>query len=322
MSDERTREVAVSTIRERAEDDDVDVSEDVLTAIEDRADDGRLALDALAEWHRTCREAHRTTAADVDAAESQFHALRESIDPVDRDTNQVRARVEEYDDQFDAMRSALATTADRLESTPERPAAPLAAYETAAQLQRAEHVVHEVGHSLHHVEEGLETFEAWLHEPAVRLDEFGDELEGFERYLDNTEELLDRLEADGDADEPFDAWLAAHHLQRMMALVFEELRADLAELETWLEERDGDHGDEVERLRDRLDELAARHEACSDRLDAAAAGIEGFDEKRAAVADSLAAFELELDDREPPVDWEAVEELMQSQFAELGIRLR
>jgi len=31
---------------------------------------------------------------------------------------------------------------------------------------------------------------------------------------------------------------------------------------------------------------------------------------------------LELDDREPPVDWEAVEELMQSQFAELGIRLR
>ncbi|AXG05975.1 hypothetical protein DU500_05690 [Haloplanus rubicundus] len=322
MSDDR-RAFDLSTVRRRAEERTETDVDRVLTAIEDRADDGRITADAFADWHRACRDHYRSTAADVDDAESRFEALLDSIRPAERETNQVRARIEEYESQIDAMRSALSTTADRLDATPERPDSPAAAFEAAAQLRRAGRVVHEVAHSHHHVEEGLDAFETWLDDPATRIDDFGDEIGGFERYLDNTEGLLDRLESDdSDEFEPFDAWLSAYHLQRMMALVFDELRADMAELETWLERQDGHYDDDLSALRDRLDALETRHETCSERLDAAAADIEEFESKRAAVADSLDCFEAALDEHEPPVDWEAVEELVQSQFDELGIQGR
>ena len=323
MSDER-RTVDFSTVRDRTEErDDIDVDQNVLAAIEKRADDGRLALDAFTEWHRECREAHRETVAAVDETEAAFEALLEPLDPVDRDSNQVRARIEEYADQFDAMRSALATTADRLDATPDAPESPTAVYEGAEQLRRAERVVHEVAHSHHHVEEGIESFETWLHDPVARIDDLGEEMGGFERYLDNTEHLLDRLEA-GDADDirPFGSWLSAYHLQRMMALVFDELHADIDELDAWLERQDGHYGDAVADLRERLDTLEGRHETCSERLDATAADIEGFEAKRAEVTDSVDEFEAALDEQEPPVDWEAVEELVQSQFGELGLQVQ
>jgi chromosome segregation ATPase len=321
MSDE-SAPFDVAVLHERArERDDIDADENVMTAIEDRADDGRLTRDAFAAWHRECRDAHRSTAADVDDVDAQFEDVLASLDPSDRERNQVRARIEEYADQFDAMRSALSTTADRLDATPERPTSPAAAYEAAAQLRRSERVVHEVAHSLHHVEEGIDEFETWLHDPATRIDDFGEEIDGFERYLDNTEFLLDRLEADDTDDiRPFGSWLSAYHLQRMMALVFEELRADLADLEAWLERRDAD--DELADLRGRLESLEARHATCSDRLDAAAADIEDFEAKRAEVAESIDRFEAALDEHEPPVDWGEVEELVQSQFSELGLQVR
>jgi len=322
MSDDRGG-FDLPTIRERATERADSVDESVLTAIEDRADDGRITADAFADWHRTCREHHRSAAVDVADAEARFAALRDSIDPAERETNQVRARVEEYESQLDAMRSALSTTADRLDATPERPDSPATAYGAGAQLRRAGRVVHEVTHSHHHVEEGLDAFETWLDDPAARIDDFGDEIGGFERYLDNTEGLIDRLEADdSEGFEPFDAWLSADHLQRMMALVFDELRADLAELETGLGRQDGSYDDELSTLHERLDGLEARHGTCSERLDAAATDIEGFEAKRAAVADSLDRFAAALDEHEPPVDWEAVEELVQSQFDGLGIQGR
>jgi chromosome segregation ATPase len=323
MSDDR-RTFDLSTVRERAgERDDIDVDSEVMTAIEERADDGELVLDAFADWHRECRAAHDSTAADVDGIEARFEALRSSLDPTDSDTTQVRARIDEFAAQFESMRAALSTAADRLDATPDAPESPAAVYEGAEQLRRAERVVHEVAHSCHHVEEGIEAFETWLDDPEARLEELGEEMAGFERYLDNTERLLDRLEAGDTGDiRPFGAWLSAYHLQRVMALVFEELRTDIDELETWLARQDGSYGDEVAALRSRLGSLEARHGTCSERLDAAAADIEDFAAKRAEVAESVDRFEAALADREPPVDWGDVEELVQSQFDELGLRIR
>lgn len=313
----------VSAVRDRAARREDGVDESVMAAIEARADDGRLAPDAVADWHAECREAHRSTTEDVDAAEERLREIRESIDPVDRDTNQVRARIEEFADQFDSMRSALSTTADRLDDTPTAPESPAAVYGAAEQLRRCGRVVHEVAHSLHHLESDIEAFETWLDDPETRIEELDDEIDGFERYLDNTEALLDRLESNDTADiRPFGSWLAAYHLQRMMSLVFDELRADIADLDAWLERRDGSYGDAVADLRDRLDALEARHAACSERLDAATAEVEDFERKRAEVAESLDRFEATLDDHEPPVDWGAVEELIQGQFDDLGIRVQ
>lgn len=315
---------AVSTVRERVEKrDDLDGVANGLTALEDRADDGRITVETMRDWHRTCRESHRSTAADLSDAEARFEALAASLDPIDRDTNQVRARLDEYEGRFDSMRSALASTEERLDATPRTPESAVAVYEAATNLRRCGQVVHQVAHGLHHVEEDIEAFETWLDDPATRIDTLDEEIDGFERYLDNTEGLLDRLETDGATGiRPFGAWLAAYHLQRMMSLVFEDLRADIADLDAWLERRDGSYGADMAALRDRLDGLATRHETCSARLDAATAGIADFESKHAEVADSLDRFEANLDGREPPVDWGEVDDLVQEQFDDLGIRVR
>lgn len=324
MSDNGEQDVDVSTVRDRiGERGDIDVSEDVMAAIEERAEAGRLAPDAFADWHRECRREHRSTVEDLDAVETRFRELLAGLDPADRESNQTRARIDEYEAQFDAMREELAAVADRLDETPREPASAVAVYGAAERLSTSGRAVNEIAHGLHHVEQGIEEFETWLHDPATRIDALDDEIRGSERYLDNTEELVERLESGGDGDfQPFDAWLAAHHLQRVMAVVFDELRTDLAELEAWLARRDGEYGDEVARLRDRLDALSERHAACSDRLDAASHHVDEFAAKRASVAASIERFEASLDDLEPPVDWGEVEESVQEQFDELGISLR
>jgi len=320
MSDERTREIAVATVRERVADEDVE--EHVLAAIEDRADDGLLSVDAMADWHRTCREHRRSTADDVDSAADRLDEIRTSLDPIDRDSNQVRARVDELERELDGMRSELSAVADTLSSTTERPDSALAVYEAAQRLRQCEGTTHEIAHALHHLDEEFDMFETWLDDPDARIDDLGEEIEGFERYLDNTEGLLGRLEtgATGSTDS-FDAWLAAYHLQRMMTLVFDELRSDLGELDAWLEQREGSYEAEMAALRDQFEALAERHEDCSERLDAATVEVAEFERKRAEVAESLDAFEAALDDHDPPVDWAAVERRLQAQFDDLGIEL-
>jgi len=323
MSDQRERAFDLATVRERATARDDGVADHVLAAIEERAEDGRITVDAVADWHRTCRETRQSTDDDVDAAVDRLDALRASLDPIDRDTTQVRARFEEYEAELDRLRSNLSTVADQLTATTERPDSPVAVYEATERLRQCEGAIHEVAHACHHLDEEFGDFETWLDDPTARIDDLGDEIEGFERYLDNTEGLLGRLETGGTGTtDPFDAWLAAYHLQRMMTLVFDELRGDIAELETWLERRDGSYESEVAALREQFERLEARHAGCSKRLDAATVEVEGFEEKRAAVADELDDFEAALDEYEPPVDWVAVEELVQSQFDGLGVEIR
>jgi len=324
MSDERERTFDIATVRERAAArDDNDAAEHVLAAIEDRAEDGRITADAMADWHRTCREERQSTADDVAAAADRLDGIRTSLDPADREGNQVQARFDEYGDHLDAMRSELSAAADRLAETTARPESPVAVYEAAERLRQSQGQIHEVAHGLHHLDEEFDIFETWLDDPAARIDDLGEEMAGFERYLDNTENLLSRLETgQTGTTDPFDAWLAAYHLQRMMTLVFGELRTDIAELETWLERQEGEYEEEVAALRDQFDALAERHDGCSKRLDAAAVEVEGFERKRAEVADSLDEFESKLDEYEPPVDWAAVEGLVQSQFDELGVEVR
>jgi chromosome segregation ATPase len=316
--------VDVSTICERVEErDDVDAADHVLTAIEERAEDGRITAETMADWHRECREKRRSVAEDIDDAADRLDGVLSPLDPADHEGNQLRARVDEYEGHLDAVRSNLSTVADRLDATATRPESPVAAYEAADRLRECEGLIQETAHALHHLEEEFDEFETWLVDPEARIEDLDEEIDGFGRYLDNTEELLGRLETGSTGSTgPFDAWLAAYHLQYMMTLVFEELRSDIAELEAWVERQESDHSEALAALRDRLDTLEERHDECSKRLDAATVEVEGFERKREEVAESLERFEAALDDHEPPVDWETVEELVQSQFDDLGIELR
>ncbi|WP_251341640.1 hypothetical protein [Haloplanus halophilus] len=323
MSDERDGGVAVSAVRERvAADDGDDVTEGVLAGIEERAADGRDATDAITVWHEECRRKCRAVAEDVDDVEERLREVLAPLDPAVRDTTQVQGRIDEYEDEFETFRSDLDAVLDRLAETERAPSTAAACCEAADWVWRCERTVGMVAHNCHHLEEEIEEFETWLHDPETRLDSFAEELDGFEEYLDNTEGLLDLLEAGGGRGvDPFDAWLAAYHLQRVMGVVFEELRTELAELDSWLAEQDGAYGDELATLRSRLDSLAERHEACSTRLDAAESAVDDFAERRADVAASLDRFEAAIADLEPPVDWGEVERLVSEQFEDLGIEL-
>jgi|GEM_PF-2518305 len=324
MTDEGARTFDIATVRERAtERDDIDAAEHVLAAIEERAEDGRVAVGTITDWHRTCREKRRSVAEDIDAAATRLDDIRASLDPADRESNQVRARFDEYEDNLDAMRADLSAASDRLAETAERPDSAATVYEAAERLRQCEGAIHEVAHALHHLDEEFDEFETWLDDPDARIEALEAEIDGFERYLDNTEGLLGRLETGNTGTtDPFDAWLAAYHLQRMMTLVFDELRDDIAELETWLERQAGTYETDVADLREQFGTLEERHAACSKRLDAATVEVEGFERKRAEVSESIDDFEAKLDDHEPPVDWAAVEAVVQSQFDDLGIEIR
>jgi len=321
MSDDRDRRVAVSTVRDRIEKRDGDVDENVLSAIEEWAESGSVTPEAMAEWHQERREERESRAGAIDAVEADIHELVADLDPEEQANNQVQSRVEEYEGEFDRLRDELDAAADLLAETPREPASPTAIYDAAVDLRRCAGTTHEVGHALHHLSDEVDIFETWLHDPERRLEEFDDEISGSEQYLENTEALLERVES-GQSPEPFDAWLAAYHLQQVMDVVFTELRADVSELESWLDGQDGDYGDDVADLRDRLDALATRHEACSRRLDEAADAIDDFESKRAGVAGSLDQFEGALSGLEPPVDWATVEQLVQAQFQKHDIDVR
>ena len=321
MSDDRDRRVAVSTVRERVEDRDDGVDENVLSAIEERADEGRVTAEAMAAWHREHREARESRASAVDAMAATFRGQVADTDAADVETNQVQARLDEYDAEFDSLRAELDAVADRLDDTPREPSSPTAVYDAATNLRYCARMLHEVGHALHHMEAELDRFETWLTDPETRIEDLDEEIDGSARYLQNTETLLDGVES-GRSPDPFDAWLAAYHLHQVMGAVFGELRTDAEELASWLDDQPGDYAAEMRAVRERLGELEARYETCSRRLDDATDAIDDFESKRAAVADSLDQFESTVGGLEPPVDWATVERLVQAQFEKHDIDVR
>jgi chromosome segregation ATPase len=316
-------DVDVETVRERIRGSSVDVDEDVLSELDARADDGRIDLDAVEAWYDEVEERRQSVVERTDRLAARLEEYRESLDPIERDFDHVGVRFSEYDERFDAVRTALASVEDLIESASREPESAVALYETARSLSECEHSLHSVAHELGHLDEALDRFESWLADPAVRLDDFEDELDTVERYLDNTERLLTNVEthaADPPAGfRPFDAWLTARHLHLLVAVVFEELRADVDELARWLEHLDGDHDAALSALTDRLDSLAARHESFDGRIDDATEEIAGFEEQHAEVADDVERFAAELDAVEPPIDWAALEDRIDEQFDELGI---
>jgi chromosome segregation ATPase len=316
-------DVDVESLRDRLRGSSIDVDENVLNEIDARTVDGSVDIAAFEAWYDDCTDRRRSVTERTERFESRLDEYRASLGPVERDFDHVRVRFEEYDERFDAIRTKLESVADRIETASRTPASATALYETARLLSASERTLHGIAHELGHIEEALDDLESWLTDPAVRLDDFDDELDTVERYLDNTDRLLTNVEAHA-ADppagfRPFDAWLTARHLHLLVAVVFEELKADVDELGRWVERCEGDHGAALAALTDRLDALADRHASFERRIDDATDAIAGFEEKYAAVAAEVDRFAAELDAVEPPIDWATLEERIDEQFDSLGI---
>jgi septation ring formation regulator EzrA len=320
---ESWQDVDIGTVRERLEEDAAVVVEDrVVSALEERAvEDGSVSAEAVASWYDDCEAGLDSVEERVADLEARLDGFRESLDPAEREFAHVRARFDEFHEQFESVREAIAGLTDRLDAASRAPESTRELYATADRLSTVESAVGEVHHSLEHVEEEVDPFETWLVDPTARVAYFEEELQVVERYLDNTEELLETIEAHADDPpegfDPFDAWVAARHLHLLVTVAFEEFRSDVAELARWLDGRDDDA--DLSTLTDRLDSLETRHESFEIRFDDTADTIDGFESAYADVADDVERFEATLDDLEPPIDWTALEERLNEQFDTLGI---
>jgi archaellum component FlaC len=156
----------------------------------------------------------------------------------------------------------------------------------------------------------LEEFETWVSNPRSRFDELTGDLNALSESLEQVSDGLDRIERaveTGDT-EPLEtddtalAWVDATFTHHVLELLLEDLRWEFDALRAWSDEDGDEVTDRVETVEDRLTEFERRVDDVGDRLSSVA-------RQRWAdrFADERAAFEADIEDVSPPIDWGAVQ---------------
>ncbi|USZ69277.1 hypothetical protein NGM10_05950 [Halorussus salilacus] len=150
----------------------------------------------------------------------------------------------------------------------------------------------------------LESFERWLTDPETRYSELEADIDAVEESLADLTATVEAVAAgrpaegsDGDGDGVGAAWADARLRHRVVGLLLDDSRAELADLRTWAD-REDPGGDRLVELDDRLDDLDTRTSEVGDRLDDLARP-----EWEERFGGHLGAFEDETADLEPPLDW-------------------
>jgi hypothetical protein len=234
---------------------------------------------------------------------------REAAAAVDH-LDSVAERLDDFEERHAAVASRVDDLGDRLQSVVALAGESDAIYETAVEIRRLNAAANSAQHTADKLGVDAEELTAWIRTPDRRLDALDDDADAVAGFVDGVAETLDALAA-GDVDAPpaavrFDA--ALRH--RVARLLLDDLRADVAALHAWPAPGPDDaHGavdaDALAALDDRLATLDDRLRSIGDRLDEHTGT--GWRDR---YGDRLADFEAALDDHAPPVDWAAVESLL------------
>lgn len=166
----------------------------------------------------------------------------------------------------------------------------------------------------------LEEFETWVANPRSRFDELTGDLNALSESLDQVSEGLDRIERaveTGDS-EPLEvedtglAWVDATFTHHVLELLLADLRWEFDALRAWSDENGDEVTDRVETVAERLTEFESRVEDVGDRLSALAR-----ESWREQFGDERAAFEADVGDVSPPVDWGRVQATLTEHRQEL-----
>jgi len=172
-------------------------------------------------------------------------------------------------------------------------------------LRRVESRARDVQLAADDLQVDLEAFERWLTDHETRVSELAADVDALEAALDDLEATVDSVST---AEDPARRWFDATLRHRTTALTVADLRRELTDLRTWADSH------AVEATEDgSLDDFAARIDDCEARRES----LETHLEERAAPAwhdrfgDRLDAFETDVEDQTPPVDWAVVQDALE-----------
>jgi hypothetical protein len=222
------------------------------------------------------------------------------------DLDAVAHRLDGLDERLAAVETEVETLGDRLSALLDRSGDPAATAEVARGIEALTDDANAAQMAADDLREEAEATKRWANDPEVRRREVGEDVDVVASSVDGTADAVDWLAGDAAdppeglaTDDPGAVWAEARVGAHVAALLVADLRAELADLQTWAERAGTDPG-----LADheaRVDDLAARRDRLADRLDEIArpAWREAHGDRVRRAADAVASFD-------PPVEWGAV----------------
>lgn len=298
---------------------------DAVAATADERERVREALDPIRDGDHVTREAVESAVSDTAKLVATAETRTELAGMAHDDAVESAAGVEDIPivaDRLDRYADRLADVERRAASlavpTPDETLSPDAVHELALDLREVAASAQGVARTADDLSWDLEQFASWLEAPDRRHEEFREDVALVEESvadLRTAVEALDRPSAPaeptgGDDPEAAVAWADATVRARVLDLLVTDLRAELADLRTLAERREGSVPEALARRVAALDrEVAVLTTRLTDRAEAA--WRERFADELTAVRDGLAGLA-------PPVDWGRVETVASEQRAAIG----
>lgn len=282
----------------------------VRTALKRVTEEGEVRREAVDDALAHISKVVSTPETRLENAGMLIDDAREAAAALDH-LDSVAERLDGFETRHAAVASSVDDLGDRLQSVVELANDPDTIYEAAVEMRRLNAEANSAQHTADKLGVDAEEFEAWIRTPDRRVDALDDDADAVADVLDGVAGSLDAL-ADGDVDagvEPAAVRFDAALRHRVSRLLLDDLRAEVDDLRAWPDPGSDDaHGtvdaEGLAALDGRLTDLGDRWRSVGDRFDGGAVGW------RDRYGDRLADFEAALDDHAPPVDWRAVESLL------------
>ena len=283
---------------------------DVLTSVVSHGESDRLTWSALEGKLDHTAEAVSTARTTVERAEASLEAVFAAAEG-ERERPVVRSRLGSHIDHLNTVQGEVHELSRVLGGLRAADTDLFGTIYDAAQLDSRAEDLQERGTAL---DEELQAFETWLSTPDVRFEELGGDLDALADSLDRTTAGVDSIATTVAADDPEEpvaepalAWVDATFTHRVLELLLSDLEWEFDALRGWSDDAGDDVADRVAELATRLAAFDDRIAALGERLDdiERASWTERFDEERA-------AFEADVGDTEPPVDWAEIQETLET----------
>lgn len=280
--------------------DAVDDRESVRAALSEVTENGVVTWDGVEEALAHVSKVVSTPETRMELAAMELSDAREQAES-HTGIDAVRSRLETFETRMERVEERTTALGEELQSLVGRDDDIYAVATGIRQLRTEANHAQGVADEL---ATDLQEFQRWLGSPTYRYDELTEDVARAEESIDELATVAENLSdavtevqaADPESEAPLN-WLDATLQRRVLALLLEDLRAELADIREL-------PGDAPERAAE-LDERLAQHEARLDDLETRLAdlALPAWEDHH---ADRVREFERALDRFEPPVDWGAV----------------
>jgi len=268
------------------------------------SEDGVVSQDAVEDAIADASMYVSTAEGRAEYAAVEFEDTAEAVADL-ADVDIVRSRLDAFESEAAAIQSDVETLGERLRATLAQSGDPGAVYEVAREVAELKRSADELQGRADHLIAELDEFERSVTDPKRGVQELGTDRTALAEFLDDLDATIGALEAGEVADAETDAgrvWFEATARHRTNGLVFDDVRSELDSISTLADRQGVDIEDRVTEVERRLTTTRDRWEEAKARLDDVAR-----EEWRSRYDEQLSEIERMVADREPPIDWGAVE---------------